>query len=288
MKANIVMSFRPFEGEHAILQDLSLHSWLRQRGCRIIVIDGGEVGVRERCDKLGLQTVTGVQIGTENGHKTTRFMAKSFWEEATKAIDRDCEYVAYVNADIVAMNKGFLPLLEHCTYNEGDVWGAFWRRINIVNWRHFIADKDYDTTIENVREELWYHGSVNYPGMGDVTCWTYKGFEKFMTFQPDVPWDLLGMDRVWLDMHFKCGYVLFEHTFAFPIAHPYHVFSTKQVPDEVYEKVFKRKVWPELWEGKFQNITAFDSGLLLVDWRQKSAESKQEEVPKVGGKVDGN
>ncbi len=282
MKVNIVTSYRPFEGEYGIQQDLSLHSWMQQRGCRIIVVDGGEAGVRERCDKYGLQMVKGVKTGKDNGHETERFMALSFWEEALKAVDRDCEYIVYANGDILAINRGLAPLLKHCTRTAGDVWGAFWRRINIVNWRPYVVENDPVSTIENFREYMWHHGTINYPGMGDVTCWTYKGFEKFLKLQPDVPWDLLGMDRVWLEMHFKCKYTLFEFTFSFPIVHPYHVFSTKQVVDETYDKLFKRKVWPELWKGKVQSVIAHDCGLILTEWAESANKDKQD--VKVGGK----
>ena len=279
MKVNIIISFRPFEGEHAILQDLSLYSWIQQKGCRIIVMDGGEAGVRERCDKYGLQHVDGIKTGKDNGHTTERFMAKSYWEKVLSSVDRDCEYIVYTNADILAMNKGLAPLLRHCTESFGDVWGAFWRRINIVNWRQYVVDNDQYATLENFRDDMWYYGTINFPGMGDVTCWTYKGFEDFIKHQPDVPWDLLGMDRVWLEMHFKAKYKFLEMTYSFPIIHPYHVFSTKQVPDETYDKIFKRKVWPELWENKVQHISAFDCGLIMVDWCDKP---KKQEVTKDG------
>ena len=276
MRTNLIMSFRSFEGEHRKIQDLALWSWVQQHNCRIIVADGGEKGVVERCEKYGIQRVTGIEIGKDNGHDTGRFMAVDFWNKMKLHLDRDCEYVAYVNADMISMHQGFDALLRHCdrSSREPGFWGAFFRRINIVNWRDIIVSGDYQRSIANLWPIIWEVGTVNQPGMGDVTCWSYKGFEEFIKVQPNVPWDLLGMDRVWLEMHFKLKYHLFELTFAFPVVHLYHVFSKLQKPDEAYDKIFKRKIWPELWINKGHKLTAYECGLIVTEW--KDVEKKEE------------
>ncbi len=268
MRTNIIMSFRDFEGEHGMLQDMGLESWVRQHNCRVLVADGGEKGVVDRCEKYGLQRVEGITTGKENGHDTKRFMACDFWNKMRAQMDRDCEYVVYANADIIAMHQGLDALMRHCdrSSREPGYWGAFFRRINIVNWKDFVVEGDFDRTISNFWQEIWEVGTVNQPGMGDVTCWSYRGFEEFAKIQVDVPWNLLGMDRVWLDMHFKLGYAFFELTFALPVVHPYHVFSKFQVPDETYEKIFKRKIWPEIWENKGHKMTGYECGIILMEW----------------------
>ncbi len=271
MRTNILMSFRPFEGEYALIQDLALWSWVQQHNCRILVADGGEKGVVERCEKYGIQRVEDIKTGKENGYDTKRFMACDFWNKMKLHLDKDCEYVAYVNADIIAMHQGFDALLRHCdrSAEKPGFWGAFFRRINIVNWNELIVENDYQRSIANLWPVLWELGTVNQPGMGDVTCWSYKGFEEFIKIQPDVPWDLLGMDRVWLDMHFKLLYNLYDLTFTFPVVHPYHVFSQLQKPDETYDKIFKRKIWPELWKGKGHRQTSYECGITLMEWLDK-------------------
>ena len=271
MRTNIIMSFRAFEEEHALIQDLALWSWVQQHNCRILIADGGEKGVVERCEKYGIQRVTGIQTGKDNGHKTERFMSCDFWNKMKLQLDKDCEYVAYVNGDMIAMHQGFDALLRHCdrSAKEPGYWGAFFRRINLVNWKDYIVVNDHPRSVANIWSRIWEAGTVNQPGMGDITCWSYRGFEEFIKIQPDIPWDLLGMDRVWLEMHFKLNYHLFELTFAFPAVHLYHVFSMKQVPDETYDKIFKRKVWPELWQNRKHHITGYECGLIVTEWLEK-------------------
>jgi hypothetical protein len=268
MTNNIIITFRPFVGEQLLLQDLALHQWSKQKDCRLIVMDGGEEGVKERCEKYSLQRIDGIPTGEDVGFKTSRFVLNSFFKLAREAVDKDCRVLTYANSDILVMNPGYAHMMNYLADNSHDFCCMMFRRINIVNWRKLLVDGDMDASVENIRADMWEHGTLNFPGIGDLTAWSLKAFDTFIDGHPVVGWDLLGIDRLWLTRHIDIGYDLYDLSWTVPNVHLYHVQDHWQ-PDEKYATQFVRKVWPELWCLVQQQTKLLDNGVAVQQYIKK-------------------
>jgi hypothetical protein len=277
----IASTFGPWVGERSIRQELWMHAWARQFGCRMVAFDQGEGTTSEQASKFNhevcftcpkAETVTGIEGDGLAMNKMFEILDGGIPDNSW-AINSSA--VCLVNDSVPAVDH-VEAIVDYFIKTFGPRCCLFARHIDLNNWAPDLR-RFPDESLTSIRAAAAERGTIHFPGAG-FFAWPREYFSEVAKSCPPMNYLYGGSEEYFWTRTLDDDALLVDITPALRLIHlchprPVHrepcdgVLNHAKTKDPQILHVYKfiPKTVQEIWDRVQPKLSVFDNGMAVIE-----------------------